>query len=186
MLSKCCRGWCGCSRVYLELDNCQKLYFGSPMLHISLMELVGCVPPSRLPQFVKPHLLLLKTLHAVLYCFGDCDHHPARFITITQLAELCIFFIIFLVFTILLIVGTCKIAQTVSDSIQHLFKCCFGSSGCRPRAFSCSHIFQLLQHRCLCILNSLSSQSGFSLHIILDPFLFLFIAYTVSFLSFLR
>jgi len=66
-----------------------------------------------------------KALHAVLYRFGDCAHHPLRFIIFAQLAKLCIFFMIIFDIPILLFFGTCKIAQTVSDSIQHLRKCCF-------------------------------------------------------------
>jgi len=171
MLSKWFRGCCGCSRVYLGHDYCRNPQFGSPILHICLTEVVRCVPPSRLRQFVKPHLLLPKTLYALWYWFGDWAHHPARFVVITHLAELCMFFIIILVFAILLIAGTCMIAQTVSDCIQHLFKCCFGLSGCLPHDFSSSHIIQLFYNRCLCDLNSLSCHSRLPLQIILDPFL---------------
>jgi len=141
MLSKCCRGRCGCSHVYLVFNNDRNVQFSSPILYISLTEILGCVPPSGLCQLVKPHLRLPNTLHAVLYCFSDCAHHPARFSIITQIAKLCIFLIIFLVFHIAFIVETCKIPQTVSDSIQHVFEECFGLSGCRPRTFSSSHIF---------------------------------------------
>jgi len=145
--------------VYLWLDNRRNLQFVSPILHYSLTEVVCCVPTSRLRQFIKLHLLLPKTLQAVVYCVGDCAHHPARSIVIPQLAEHCIFFIIFFLFPILLIVRTCMIAQTVSNSIQHLFQRCFGLSGCRHRGFSRSDIFPLLRNRCLRILNSLSCNS---------------------------
>jgi len=175
MLSKYCWGWCGCKGVYLVLDNNQNLQFGSPVPRITRMEVVGCVPPSRLRQFSKTHLLLPTTLHAVLYFFGDCAHHPARFIT-TQLSELCIFFVIFLVFPILLIVRSGKIAKTVSDSIQHLFESRYRLSSCPPRAFSSSYIFHLLHNHCLRVWNSLSCHSAFPFHIILDSFLFLFVA----------
>jgi len=47
--------------------NCRNLHFSRPILHIALTELVDYVPPSRLCQIVKPHLLLPKALHAVLY-----------------------------------------------------------------------------------------------------------------------
>jgi len=77
MLSKCCRGWWGCRRVYSGLDSCQNLQFGGRILHISPMNVVGCIPRSQLGKFVKPHRLLPNPLHAVLYCFGDCAHHPA-------------------------------------------------------------------------------------------------------------
>jgi hypothetical protein len=44
----------------------------------------------------------------VLHRIGDCPDHLARFIIITELPEPCIFFVIFIVFPIELIVGTCK------------------------------------------------------------------------------
>jgi len=182
-LTKCCRRWCVYSHVYLGLDNCRNLQFGCHILHMSLTEVVGCVPPSWLLWSVKPHLLPPKTLHTVLYCFGDCAHHPARVIINTQLAKPCFFFIIFLVFPILLIVQTYKIAQSVSDCIQHLFKRFFGLAVCRSRIFSSTHIFLLLHNRCLCVLNSLFCHSGFPPHMILDPFLFLIIGWKVCFSS---
>ena len=141
MLSKCCQGWCGCRRVYLGLDHCQNLQFGSPILHISLTKVLGCIPPTWLDHFVKPHLLQPKTLHAVLYRFGDCAPHPARFIIITNLAVLGIIFIIFQVFPILLVVETYKITHTVSDSIQHLCKHCFRLSRCHSYVFSSCQTF---------------------------------------------
>jgi hypothetical protein len=49
-----------------------------------------------------------------------------------------------------------------------------------------SHIFQLLHHCCLCVLNSHCSHSGLSLYKILDPFLFLYVGYTVCSLLFIR
>ena len=185
MLSQCCQRWCGCSHVDLVLDNRRNLQLGIAILHISVTVVVGCVPLSWLHQFVRPHLLLPNTLYVMLYCFGDFAHHPARFIFITQLAELCIFFFIFLLIPIMISIGTCKIAQSVSDSIQNHVQHYFRLSGCRPRAFSSSHTFQLLRDRCLCISNSLSCHSGFSFHIILDPFLVLSIAKKVRFLSLL-
>jgi len=111
-LSKYSRWRWGCCLGCLGLHNCRNLQFICPILHISLTELVGCVPPSQLHQFVKPHLLLPKALCAVLYRFADGVHPPARFIIFAQLAKLCIFFIIILVFPILFIFGTCKITQT--------------------------------------------------------------------------
>jgi hypothetical protein len=45
------------------------------------------------------------------------------------------------------------------------------------------HIFLLLLNRCLCIFNSLSCPSCLSLNIILNPFLFFFIAEEVCFAS---
>ena len=170
MLSRCCRGWWGCRYDYLRPDNHLNFPFSCPVLHISLMKVVGCIPQSLLGQFVKPLLILPKTLHAVLYRFADCAHHPTRFVIITEIAKLSIFFMIFLVFPMLLIVGTCKIAQTVSDSIQHPSKRCFSLSSCS------SYIVQLLPDRSLWVLNSHSCYSGLSLNKILDPFLILYIA----------
>ena len=110
---------------------------------------MGCIPPSRLHQFVKPDLLLLKTGHVALYRFGDCAHHPARFVIFAQLAKICIFSIIFFVFPILLIVRTCKTAKTVSDSIQYLLTGCFRLYSCRSCRFNICHIFLLLHNCCL-------------------------------------
>jgi len=121
-LSTCCQWWHGCSRICLGVDNCRNYQFGRPVLSVFLMEVVHLVPLSRLHQFVNPHLLLLKSLHVLLYCFGDCAIYPARFIIFAQVARLCICFIICVIFPILLIVRTCKFAQTVSASIQHLPK----------------------------------------------------------------
>jgi len=184
MLSECCRWQCGCSQISLVFENCWKLQFGCPILHSSLTIVVGRVPPSRLRQFIKPHLLLLNTLHAVLDGFGHWTHHPAGFVIFAQLMQLWIFSII-LIFTILLIAGTYKIAQTVSDSIQHLLKCFLRLFGCQYRFFNISHTFLLLPDRRLCILNSPSCHSGVAIHIILDPFLILCIASKVHSLSFL-
>jgi hypothetical protein len=125
-------------------------------------------------QLVELHLLLPKALHALLNRFGDYAHHPAGFVIIPQLALVSLFII--LVFPILSIVGTCKMTQTVSDSNQHLLKRLFALSGRQSRDFSMRHIILLLINRCLCVFNSVSCPSGFSLNIILNPFLFLFIA----------
>jgi hypothetical protein len=116
------------------------------------MEVVGHVPPSLLGQLVKRHLRWPKTLHAVLYCFGDCAHHPARPTIITQVAELSTLFIIFRVFPIPLIVGTLKNVLIVSDCIYQVFKRRFELSDCCPRIVGSSHVSQLLHNRCLCVL----------------------------------
>jgi hypothetical protein len=127
-----------------------------------------------LSQFVELHLLLPEALHALLYHFGDCAHHPAGFIIIAQLALLSLFII--LVFPILPIIGSCKITQTVSDSNQHLLKRLFGLSGHQSRDFSMHRIDLLLFNRCLCVNDLLSCPSSLSLNIIVNPFRFLFIA----------
>jgi len=94
------------------------------VLLICFTEVVGCILPSHLCQFVQLHLLLPKPLHAMLCHFADCAHHPAGFVIFAQLALLCPFII--LIFPILPIVRTCKITQTVSDSLHHLLKRLFG------------------------------------------------------------
>ena len=174
---QCCRWWCGCNGVNLGHHNCQNHQIGHPILGISLTEVVCCVPASRLCQFIKHQLILLNTLHVVLYHFVDCAHHPAEFVILAQHTQLCIFFIIILLlFLIVIIVGTWKIAPTVSDWIHHLLKGFFRCSGCWSCLFSISHILLLLHNRCLCGLNSLWCHSGLYIHIIVDPFLLLFIA----------
>jgi hypothetical protein len=158
----------------LRLNDGRNPQFGGAVLLISFTKVVGCILPSRLSQFIEIHLFLPKPLHALLDSFGDCVHHPAGFVIFTQIALLSLF-IIFL-FPILPIIGTCKITQTVSDSNQHFLKRLFGLSGRQSRYFSMRHIVLLLLNRCFCVFNSLSCPSGFSLHIILNPFLFLLIA----------
>jgi len=64
-----------------------------------------------------------KSLHTLLYCFWDCPYYPARFVVFVQLARVWIFFVICRVFPVLLIVGTCKVAQTIILSIEHLQNC---------------------------------------------------------------
>jgi len=154
-LSKCCLGWCPCNHVSLWLDNCWNLQFSSPILHISLTEVGGCMPQSRLGQFVKPLLLLPKSLHAVLYCFGDPAHHPAWFVIVTQHDKLCIVFSIFFVIPILRIVRTCKITQTVSDSNEHLSKRFSRRSSC------CSRVSAVLISSWICIIAVSASWTHF-------------------------
>jgi hypothetical protein len=173
-LSNSCRWRCQSIIIRLRLNDYLNPEFRCAVLLILFTEVVGCILPSGLSQFVDLHLLLPKRLHVLLYRFGDCAHHPARFIIFAQLALLSLFII--LVFPILPIVGTCKITQTVSDSNQHLLKHLFRLSGCQSCDFSIRHIVLLLLNRCLCVFNSLSCPSGFSLNIILNLFLFLFIA----------
>ena len=76
--------------ICLGLNDCWNVQFGHSVLLICFAEVVGCVPPSWLCQFVKLHLLLAKPLHAALYWFGDCADHPAGFVIFAQLALLCI------------------------------------------------------------------------------------------------
>jgi hypothetical protein len=70
-----------------------------------------------------------------------------------QLALLCIFFIIRLIFLLSLHVSTCKITLTVWDSIYLLPKCFFILFRCWSHPVSISDIFVLLHNRCLCVLN---------------------------------
>jgi len=183
-LSKWCGSRCSCIIIRLQFNNCRNHWFRCHLLLISFMWVVGCVPPSQLCQFVKLRPLLPKPRHPLLYRDGDSAHHPAGFVIFAQLALLCLFFI--LIFPILPNVGTCKIAQTVSDCHHHLLSHLFRHSGCQFRIFSCRCVFLLLPDRCLCIFNTVSCHSGLSLHMILDPLHFLVIAYDVHFWSFLR
>jgi len=112
-LSKCCGCRICCIFVRMQCDNCRNLQFRSAVPLITFKEVVGRVPSSRFCQFVKIHLHLPTSLHALLYCFRDCAHHPAGFIIFAHLAPLCMFIIC----PILLIVRTCNIAQTFSNSI---------------------------------------------------------------------
>jgi len=170
--------------IRLRFNDCRNPQFGFAVHLIRLTQVVGYVLLSWLCQVIKLHLHLPKPLHAPWYHCGDCAHHPAGVVILTQLAQLCI--LIILIFHILLIVRTAKIAQTVSDIIQHLLRRCFGRSGCHSRVFSFPHIFLLLLNCYLCILNSPSCHSRFSLNIILDPFQFILIPWNVRFSSFLH
>jgi len=174
-LTKCRWWWWRCLIYRLRFNDSRNLPFGCLVHPIILMEVVGRGSPAWLRQFVKLHLLLPKTLRAILYRFSDCAHHTARFVIFPKLALCRIFYIIIFVIPILLNVGTCNIAQTISDGVLHLLRCCFRLGGCQSRLFSISHIILHLLNCCLRIFNSLSCQSGLSFHIILDPFLLLFV-----------
>jgi len=119
-----------CIILPFRFNDSRNLQFIHSVLQISLTEVVGCVSPSWLRQFVKLHLLLPKTLHATLYHLRDFAYHPAGFVIFAKLAQLSIFLIIILIFPILPIVGTCKITQIISNGVQHLLKCCFRPCGC--------------------------------------------------------
>jgi len=160
--------------IHLGLNDSQNPQFSCAVLCISFMEVVSCILPSWSCQFIKLYLLLPKSLQALLHLFGDCAHHPAGLVIIVPLALLCVFTI--LIFPILPIVGNCNIAQIVSNSNHHRRKCFFGIFGRQSHIFSCLSIFLLIPNHCLCVLNSLCRPSGFSLNIILNPFLFLFVA----------
>ena len=184
-LSKCCRGRCSCKLVLFELNHCRDLQFSYHILFIPFTEVVCGVLPSRGFQFVPPHQLLPKSLDVVLNHFGNSALHPARFVIFAQLAPLCIWIIV-LIIPVLFLVRTCKIAQTMSDSIQHLMTSRFWLSGCQSHISSISDIFLLVLNRSICVFNSLSCHGGFSLHLIIEPLLIFFIAQKVRFWSFLR
>jgi len=75
--------WCLWRRqsviIRLQLNDCRNPQSRCAVLLIPFTEEVGCILPSRLSQFIEPHLLPLKPLHVLLYRFGDCAHHPAGF-----------------------------------------------------------------------------------------------------------
>jgi len=181
--SNCC--WCRCRCIIIRLwcNDCRNPQFGWAVLLISFMEVVGRILPSWMCQFVKLHLLLLKPLHALLHHFGECAHHPAGFVILAQLALLCLFII--LIIPILLIVGTCKITQTVSDSNHHLLESLFGLSVGQSSVFSFPCIIVLLLNCCVWAFYWHCCPSSLSIYKILDPLFFLIIAQEVCFLSFL-
>jgi len=182
-LSKCCWCRCGCIIFRVWLNDCWNHHFGCLVILSTLTEVGSCVPPAWLRQFVRLHLLLLATLHAILYRFADCTHHPARFIMFAQLAQLCILLIIILIVTILCRIRNCKIAYTTYNRIRHLLKCCFGLSGSHSLLFSNSHIFLLLHNHCLHAINWPSRHSSLRIYRILNALLFLFVAQTIGFLT---
>jgi len=173
-LSRCCLCRCGCIIIWVQFNDCQYHQIGCAVLRISFPEVVSCVPPSRLCEFVKLHLLLPKPLNALLYRFGDCAHHPAGLIIFAQLALLCLFII--LIFPILPMVRTSNMTQTVSSSNYHLLKSLFGISVRQSRISRFPCFFLQLPNRCVCLFNLLSCPSSFSHNIILDRFFFPLIA----------
>jgi len=183
MLLKCCQCRCRCVIIHLQLNYCLNPQFRCAILRISFRAVVSCVLPTRLCQFVKLYLLLLKPLQALWYHSGDCANDPAGFVIFAQLAMLCLFIIF--IFPSLPIVGTCKITQTVSNRNHHLLKSLFGLSVRQSGFFNFLHIFLLVLNRCLCVLNMVSCPSDFSVNIMLDWVVFLFITSEMCFSSFL-
>jgi len=168
--------WCmwGCIIVRLRLNDCWNRQFRCAVHLFSCTEVVGSILPFPWCRLVKLHLLLLNSLHALQHCFGDYAHHPAWLVIFAHLALLCLFRI--LIFPILPIGETSDLAKRLSNSNHPLMKSYFRLCCHQCRVFSYLSIFLLLPHRCLCIFNSLSCPSGFSLNIIRIPFLCLFIA----------
>lgn len=84
---------------------------------IFYMEVVICILPFRLGQFIKHHLLLANPPPALLFHFGACALQLAWCITVALLAlrGICI-----LILPIVSIIGTCKITETFSASNHHL------------------------------------------------------------------
>jgi len=182
MLSKRC--WCRCRSaiLWLWLNDGQNPHFGCAILLIYFPKVVDGILPSQLCQFIKLHLLLPRSLHPLLYRFGDCAHRPAELVIFAQHALLSLFII--LISPILPIVRNCEITHTVSNSKHHLLKSHFRLSGHQSCDLSMIQIFLLVLNCCLCIFNSLSCPSSCSLNIILNPFAFLFIPYKMHFSSF--
>jgi len=105
--SKCHLCRCSCNFVHLQFNNCWNHQCRCAILLISFTEVVGRIPSTRLGKFIKLHLHLPNSLHALMYCFGDCADHPARFVIFAQLAQICIFII--LIFPILQILRSYNI-----------------------------------------------------------------------------
>jgi len=70
----------------LRFNDSWNHLFNRHLSLIPLMEVFGRVSPAWLSQFVKLHLHLPKTLHAILYRFGDCAHHPPWCVILAKLA----------------------------------------------------------------------------------------------------
>jgi len=182
-LSKCSRWRQQSVIVCLWLNDCWNPQVRCAVHIISFTEVVGCILPSQLSQFVELHLLLPKPIHALLYRFIDCAYHPSGFVNLAQLSLPT--HIIILIFPILPIIGTYKITQTVSNGNQHLLNRLLRLLGRQSCNFSMRYIVLLLLNRCLCVFTLLSCPNCFSFNIILNLFLLVFIAYEVCFSSFL-
>lgn len=153
MLPKCRWSWQGCLIFCLWLNYSRWLQFGCPVLHISLTEEFGRVSLALSRQFVKIYRLLASRLNSILYICGHCAHHPAGLAIFALSTQLMMIFVIILVLPILSIAGACKLAQAISNSVQHLIEWCFRLCGCHSRLFSISHIFLFLLISCLSILD---------------------------------
>jgi len=173
-LSKWC--WCGCHCIIFCLgwNDCWNPEFGCSVHLISFMEVVHCILTSWVCEFVKLHLILPKPLHALLYSFGNCAHHPAGFIIFAQLARHSLRII--LIIQIFPIVGIWKITQTVAGRYRHHLKRRFGFCIDYSCVLCILYIFLLFRNRCRCVLNSLPYPVCFSLNTILHLFFYLFIA----------
>jgi len=143
-LSKCCQWRCGSNIIDFWFQDCGNTQFSCAVLLVSFMEVVGLISQSRLCHVVNFHLLLAKPLYMLLDHFGGCAHHPAGFIIFARLAPQHCNFII-LIFAILHIVRTSKMAQTVFDSNLHPWNVPLGSEVVNP-TFSA---FLLLSWCCL-------------------------------------
>jgi len=152
--------------IRLWCTNCRNTEFDRAILLMSFAEVVAHRTLFRISQSVQLHHVLPKPLHALLYHIGDGAHHPVGFLVIAQLAKLCIFIVV--IFPILLNVRPCKLAQTVSDSNNHLMKLGFRGYGCQSLIVTYPQIVLLWLNRCFCSFNTLSCHSGFSFNIILE------------------
>jgi len=184
-LCTCCQFGCGCQFIHFWLNQYPNLQFICSVLLATFTEVVGHVSQTLLSEFVNSNLLLRKSVRVVLYRCGDCTHPPSGFISFAQLAQRCICNN-FLVILALFIAGTSKITQTIFNSIPHLLKWFFWRSGCQFYIFTISDIFLLLLNPSLCVVNFLSSHSGFAVHIIINPLVFLFIAQNMCIMCFLN
>lgn len=135
MLSRCCVSSCPCTIIRLQFNNSRNLHVYSAIFPVSFAEVFGCILTPRVCQFVKLHLFRPTSLHALLYRSRDCAHHPAGFAIFAPLGQLCIFII--LICLILLLIGTYKIAQTVSEGNQNLLKHFLSSLLVNPTFSAC-------------------------------------------------
>lgn len=177
-LSKCWQCRLGCNIICLWLNEHWKIQFGQCILLISFRQTFGHAPPSS---------SYINSASFICICWNFCMQYCTicEIVHIAQPGSLSSLTLPSSAFSILLILWTCKIAQTVSDSNYNQVQQCFRLSGSQSRIFSNSHILLLLPNHCLGIFNLLSYYPGFSFNIILDPFLFLCIVKKVCFLRFI-
>ena len=106
-LSQCGRQRCWSFMIHLWLNDFRNRQIECALLPISFTEVVSCIPPYGLSQFIELHLLRPTAPHALVCRFDDYANHPAGFVMIAHLTQLSLFMI--LIFPILQIFGTCEI-----------------------------------------------------------------------------
>jgi len=181
-LSICCPCRCHCITMSLWVNSSWNMQFICAVYFISFTEVVCWILLSWVCSFVKLYLHSQKPPQGLLCYSGQCANYPAGFFIVAHQALRCLFNI--QIFPMLPIVGSCKITESVLDSDDYLHRSLFGLMVSQSCIFSMLWIFLLLLNRCLCVWNLVHCPSSAFLNIIMDPFLFLFSAQEVHFLSF--